>query len=151
MGKNMDEKLNEELISAWVRLTSALKNTRMTSGLNYNEATVMLIAYNAYRKDGEGLVSFKDIVRETRMLKSLVNRTIDSLVKKRMLERCGGADKRTTFVRPVKENLDAFLCVHNRSLAIAQQVVDIIGPEDAAVFVGIAERIVAVDPLSDKK
>lgn len=136
-----ENELEEALIGAWVALTGALKNTRITQGLVYNEAIVMLIAYNRYREDGEGLVSFKELVRETFMLKSLVNRTIDSLVEKRYLERCEGRDKRTTFVRLVKENIEDFLRVHERSLALARSAVELIGREDAETFVRIAHKI----------
>lgn len=73
--------LDEDLVVSWVRLTGILKNGRLTDGLIYNEAVVMLAAYRRYKQDGEGLVSFKEIVSETRMLKSHVHRTIDSLVK----------------------------------------------------------------------
>ena len=117
-----DNSLDEQLISAWVRLTGILKNTRITKGMVYNEAIVMLVAYNRYREDGEGLVSFKEIVSETRMLKSLVNRTIDSLVQKGHLARCEGKDKRTTFVRIVHENLGDYLAVHEHSLALARSL-----------------------------
>lgn len=140
------EELGEELITAWVGLTSALKNNRMTQGLNYNEAIVMNIAYHHYRNNGQ-LTSFKSLVQSTKMLKSLVNRTIDSLVQKNLLERCEGEDKRMTFVRPVKDNLDAFLRVHEQSLDIARNIVSLIGEEDAEAFVRIAKRIIAADPL----
>ena len=100
-GNTMETPLEEQLITAWVRLTGIFKNTRITKGMVYNEAIVMLVAYNRYREDGKGLVSFKEIVSETRMLKSLVNRTIDSLVAKGYLTRCEGKDKRTTFIRIV--------------------------------------------------
>ena len=133
--------LEEQLISAWVRLTGILKNTRITKGMVYNEAIVMLVAYNRYREDGDGLVSFKELVSETRMLKSLVNRTIDALVEKKMLERCDGADKRTTFVRVIPENLTDFLAVHENSLALAAKLIGIIGEEDAEAFVRISEKI----------
>ena len=66
----MDQTLEEQVISAWVRLTGLLKNTRITKGMVYNEAIVMLVAYNRYREDGVGMVSFKEIVSETRMLQS---------------------------------------------------------------------------------
>lgn len=147
--KSTNEPLEEALITAWVRLTGALKNTRMTQGMNYNEAIIMLIVYNRYRADGEGLVSFREIVQETKMLKSLVNRTIDSLVKKGFLIRCDGADKRTTFVHPVKENLNGFLQVHEQSLALAGNIVELIGESDAKKFVEIAAKITAADPLSE--
>ena len=145
----MDNGLEESLITAWVRLTSALKNSRITQGMNYNEAIVMLSVYDRYRKDGEGLTPFKEIVRETKMLKSLVNRTIDSLVKQNLLERSEGADKRTTFVRPVRENLDAYLRVHEQSLDLARKIISFIGEEDAKAVVRISEKISTVNPLGE--
>lgn len=138
-----ENSLEEKLISAWVRLTGILKNTRITKGMVYNEAIVMLVAYNRYREDGEGLVSFKEIVSETRMLKSLVNRTIDSLVQKNYLQRCEGKDKRTTFVRVVPENLGEYLTVHEQSLALAHSLAEVIGEEDAQAFIRIVNKIVA--------
>ena len=142
--------LDEALIDAWVRLTGVLKNTRITQGMIYNEAIVMNIAYNHYRKDPEGLVSFKEIVAETKMLKSLVNRTIGSLVEKGYLERYDGTeDKRTTYVRVVKENLGEFLAVHNRSLALAHGIAELVGKKDAEAFVRVARIVAAADPLQE--
>ncbi len=125
-GNTMETPLEEQLITAWVRLTGIFKNTRITKGMVYNEAIVMLVAYNRYREDGRGLVSFKEIVSETRMLKSLVNRTIDSLVAKGYLTRCEGKDKRTTFIRELARNM-----------------MQIIGTEDAEAFVRISDKIAA--------
>lgn len=143
------ENLEEALITAWVGLTGVLKNNRMTQGLNYNEAIVMNIAYHHYQQGKD--TSFKTIVQTTKMLKSLVNRTIDSLVRKNLLERSDGEDKRTTFVRPVTENLKIFLKVHEQSLALAHAAVEIIGEEDAKAFVRIAQKIAEADPLGDHR
>ena len=142
-GNTMETPLEEQLITAWVRLTGIFKNTRITKGMVYNEAIVMLVAYNRYREDGKGLVSFKEIVSETRMLKSLVNRTIDSLVAKGYLTRCEGKDKRTTFIRIVPENIGGFLEVHAHSLGLARNMMQIIGTEDAEAFVRISDKIAA--------
>jgi len=102
------------LLMAWVKLSGILKNNRITKGLMYNEATVMLILYNRYLEDGEGLTSVKEIVTETGMLKSLANRTISALEEKGLLARCQGIeDKRTVYVKCIKEKLDVFLEVHN--------------------------------------
>lgn len=144
-----DEKsmIDEQVVVSWVRLTGILKNGRLTDGLIYNEAIVMLTAYNKFRSDGEGVVSFKELTDETRLLKSHVHRTIDSLVEKRLLERVTGEDKRMSFVRPVKDNLEAFLRVHGQSLALAARVREIIGEEDTRAFVRIAEKIYRSDLL----
>ena len=145
----MEQPLEEAVITAWVRLTGILKNTRITKGMVYNEAIVMLVVYNRYRTDGEALVSFKEIVSETRMLKSLVNRTIDSLVAKGCLERCEGKDKRTTFVRILPDNIGDYLAEHARSLALAHNLIEVIGKEDAETFVRIAEKIAKYENTAD--
>ncbi len=137
--------LEENIIASWVRLTGVLKNTRLTDGLQYNEAIIMNIIYRKFREDGKGVVSFKDIVTETSMLKSLVNRTIDSLVQRGLLERLEGkADRRTTFVRPVEENLSAYLEVHDRTLEMVHQIVELIGTDDAEAFVRLSNKIAKV-------
>ena len=141
--------LDEQVITAWVKLTGALKNTRIPKGMIYNEAIVMNLVYTQMLKDGEGLVSFKDLVAETKMLKSLVNRTIDSLVAKGYLQRCEGKDKRTTFVRPIKENLDDYLSVHENTLELVRGILEVIGEEDAKAFVRVSEKICAADPLKN--
>lgn len=136
--------LEEDIITAWVRLTAIFKNTRLTKGMIYNEAVIMLLVNRRYMEDGKGLVSFKEIVSETKMLKSLVNRTIDSLVQKNLLERCDGqTDRRTTYVRPVKENLHKYLEVHERTLELVHSLLDIIGEEDAEAFVRISDKLVS--------
>lgn len=149
MTETIDTELDEALISAWIKLTGVLKNTRITQGMIYNEAIVMNIVYGRYRADGVGLVSFKDIVSETRMLKSLVNRTIDSLVKKGYLVRSDGKDKRTTFVQLVPENLGEYLELHGRTLKLVDDIIRTIGEEDARAFVRIAGRICKADPLNN--
>ncbi len=148
----MDDRkeLKENVILSWVRLTGILKNTRLTQGMIYNEAVVMLLVNRKYKEDGEGLVSFKDIVRETKMLKSLVNRTIDSLVGKGLLIRCDGeADRRTTYVRPVTENLASYLQVHKHSLEMVDRIIEIIGVEDAGAFVRLTNKLVDSDFSND--
>ncbi len=134
--------LDEQLLAAWVRLTGVIKNSRITKGLAYNEAIIMLLLYNRFLKDGDGLVSIKEITRETKMLKSLVNRTINTLEEKGLLERRQiPGDKRMVYVRCIKEKLNVFLAVHNTSLHLAQNLIDIIGEEDARAFVRISKKI----------
>lgn len=139
--KKGDTQLEEDLILAWIHATGVLKNTRITQKMIYNEAVVMSIVYERYREDGVGAVTFGEICRRTRMLKSLVNRTIDSLVAKGFLERCDGRDKRTTFVRVVPDNLNEFLSVHEESLSLAHKLAEVIGEEDARAFIRIVEKI----------
>ena len=40
------EQLNEDIVLSWVHLSAILKNSRVTNGLAYNEAVVMLLLYS---------------------------------------------------------------------------------------------------------
>ncbi len=126
------------LIQAWVQLSGILKNSRFTKALPYNEAIVMLLLYQA----DEQRISIREITRKTRMLKSQVNRTINSLEEKGLLERCNGeGDRRVGHVRCVRERLDVFLQVHAASLDIANNISQIIGPEDTDAFIRIVDKL----------
>lgn len=126
------------LIQAWVQLSGMLKNSRFTKELPYNEAIVMLQLYEA----GNRSVSMKEITAQTHMLKSQVNRTINSLEEKGLLERCEGeGDRRVGYVRAVKEGMEIFLQVHASSMEIAKDISTIIGPEDTDHFIRIADKL----------
>lgn len=132
----------EKLLRAWVKLSGILKNNRISQGLVYNEAAVMLLVYHRYLEDGIGLISIKEIIQETQMLKSLVNRTVNSLERKGLLERCpGSGDRRTVSVKCVSSNLPVFLQAHAASLQVAQHIIEIIGPGDAEAFIRSVSRI----------
>lgn len=132
----------EKLLQSWITLSGIIKNCRITTGLLYNEAIIMNILYTRLCCDGEGIVSVKDITQKTKMLKSLVNRTINSLEKKGFLVRCEmSGDKRIAYVKCAKEKLDAFLEVHSASVVHAQNIIDIIGKEDTEAFIRIVNKI----------
>lgn len=138
------ERLNEEMILSWVHLSALLKSSRITSGLAYNEAVVMLLLYNEYRASGKGSLPFSTIVEETRMLKSQANRTVAALEKRGFVSKqCSPKDKRAVYVTICCDRMEEFLAVHSQSLALADAICNIIGEEDARVFVRIVEKIVA--------
>lgn len=134
------------LLQAWVQLSGMLKNSRFTKELPYNEAIIMLLLYERFCADGVGIVSVKEITTSTRMLKSLVNRTINSLVDKGLLERCeSNGDRRIGYVRCIQEKLNVFLQVHHSSMTIAEEIIQIIGPEDTEAFIRIVEKLAKAD------
>lgn len=127
-----------ELIHAWVQLSCILRNSRFTKALPYNEAIIMLQLYQA----PDQVLSIKQITEQTHMLKSQVNRTINALEEKGLLERCEATgDRRLGFVRLRKERLELFLQVHAESMQIADDISRIIGPEDTAHFIRISNKL----------
>lgn len=136
------EELYERLLEAWIEVNGMLKDSRITRDLTYNEAIVMKLVYDQYRSDGTGRTAVGRIVRETNMLKSLVNRTVNALCAKGYLvKERGERDGRNVFVCPVEDRLEDFLAVHRRSLALVRQIVDLVGPEDAWSFVRMSQKL----------
>ncbi len=139
----MEQKeLQEQMLTAWIGLNALLKDSRVTRGMSYNEAVAMKLVYNQYQKDGVGRTAVQRIVKETRMLKSLVNRTVNALCSEGyLIKERDGEDARNLFVRPRPERLEAFLTVHRHSLQMVQSVINVIGEKDAACFVRICEKL----------
>lgn len=135
--------LRERLLTAWTEVNALLKDSRMTKGFTYNEAVVMKLVFDRYRQDGVGLVPLRELRQRTNMLKSLLHRTVYALCTRGYLvkEACGG-DARAVCVRPAPERLADFIPVHERSLQMAQAVIDAVGEADAACFVRVCEKFV---------
>ena len=137
-----EDDLREQLLTAWIGINSMFKDSRMTRELTYNEAVIMKLAYDQYRLDGVGRVSVQAVRKKTNMLKSLVNRTVNSLCEQGYLTKeRGSEDARALFVRLTPDRLPDFLSVHRGSLKLAETVIGVIGQEDAAQFVRICEKI----------
>lgn len=143
----MEQKeLQERMLGAWIGINGMLKDSRMTQNLTYNEAIVMKLVYDQYKTDGVGRTAVQYIIRETRMVKSLVNRTVNSLCSQNyLLRERDGEDGRNLFVRPKVERLSDFLIIHQHSLQMVQSIIDVIGEEDARCFVRIFEKLNAAD------
>lgn len=136
-----DDDIRERLLSAWIGINGYFKDSRMTQKLTYNEAVVMKLVYDQYRTDGQGRTPIQLILKRTNMLKSLVNRTIDSLCNQGYLvKERDGMDARALYVLPVPQRLADFLPIHQHSLEMVQTVIDTIGTEDAEQFVRICEK-----------
>ncbi|MBQ3048680.1 MAG: winged helix-turn-helix transcriptional regulator [Oscillospiraceae bacterium] len=144
----MEYDLREQLLESWVGLTGILKNSRLTKELSYNEAIVMLMVYRQYCSDGIGVISMRDVISKTKMLKSLANRTVNSLEKNGYIKKERNPnDSRIVNIRFVSECADVFLGVHNTSLELAGHMLEVIGEEDAKTFVNIYRKIA----LSEQK
>lgn len=133
---------SEELLESWIKMTSLIKNSKLVKNMSYNEARIMLILYRQYLRDPQKCVKIKDIVVETNMLKSLVNRTINSLEEKNLLVRLDSTqDKRQVMVRLVPENLGVFLEEREYSVNLAEKLIDVIGKKDADHIIRIFNKV----------
>lgn len=136
------QELQEQVLSAWIGISSMLKESRMMKEMTYNEAIIMKLVYDQYKTDGRGRISVQYILKQTNMLKSLANRTINSLCVQGYLKKeRSSTDARQLFVRPVLERIPDFLAVHEHSLEVVRHVIKIIGEENAKSFADSYRRL----------
>ncbi|MCD7858819.1 MAG: MarR family transcriptional regulator [Firmicutes bacterium] len=138
----MDLPLNEQVLRSWVELTSIFKNPRLTEGMTYNESAVMLFIYERFQRTGAA-IPLRELLAKTRMTKSLLHRTLASLLERGLIRKQpDGENRRSVCVSLQPEKLADFIAVHEKSLALVDQVIDIIGAEDAQTFVRISGKLI---------
>lgn len=107
------ERLNEELLDAWIRLTSMISNRRLTSDMPYGEALVCNLLY----RNSKRLVTATDLCQETGILKSQMNRTLSNMEEKGLIVRTRSEqDKRQLFIALNMEQMGIYMKQHREIL-----------------------------------
>lgn len=137
------EDLNEELLDAWLKLSMVVSNRRLTESLPYNEALVCHILY-MQEKEGKELLTATDLCNETRMLKSLMNATLNSLERKGMTQRIRStSDRRQVFVKLKDERKDIYLKEHERILKLVDEIICSVGEEEIKKIIPVLYAIMS--------
>lgn len=136
--------LNEALLGAWLRLSISINNSRVVSEISYNESLICNILYrNSLEKNGQNLTA-TDLCRETRILKSQMNRILTQLEQKKLIvrERCS-EDKRKVFIRLTSDQSNAYLTQHAQILELLDAIIEKLGKDQTA------DVIRALNDISD--
>ncbi len=119
--------INEEVLEAWLKLTTAVNSSRIVSDMPYNEALICNFLYNNHIQSPEHPLTATDLCRQTKMLKSQMNRTLQSMEDKQLITRKrSDSDKRQVFIFLNKDS-GAFKAQHEKSLQIIDSLSDKIG------------------------
>lgn len=133
--------LNEELLAAWLRLSSSINNQRLVEGLSFNEAVVCSLLGRA-RQDG-GYLTARDLCAQTRILKSQMNVILRSLERKGLISRRQSEkDKRQVEVRLLPEGAARYDASHRRSLALAGRLVAAMGEDRVRQLIPLLHQAV---------
>lgn len=128
MGKN----INEELLDAWLRLSLAINNDRVVSDMPFNEALICNILYRNQIQNPAKQLTATDLCNETKIQKSQMNRTLNSMEEKKIIRReRSSQDKRQVFVSLDMEQTEIYEEQHKKVLQIVDTLVDKIGLEKA--------------------
>ena len=142
-----EREAGEQLLKAWLQLSSALWNTRMVTGMTFNEAQVCHLILQG-EKCGERMTATM-LCERTQMLKSQMNRILTKL------ESCGyisrtreQSDRRRAVVEMTDAGRKAYCEEHENVMKIVTEIVSAIGVEDAqAISDGIGRVVRALSAL----
>lgn len=130
------EDRNEGLLSAWLRLTSTVCNDRIVSGMPYNEALICNVLDNI----GDHRLCATDLCRLTGMLKSQMNRTLNSMEEKGLISRERSvSDKRQVFVTLLDSEL--YRSTHEKTLAVVEKIVSKLGEVESDELIRLLNKV----------
>lgn len=123
---------SESLLNAWLRLSTSVINPRLVSEMSYNESLVCNILYNSYCESPGKKITATDLCRETKMLKSQMNRTLNLLEKKKIIvKERSQEDKRQIWISFDLENAQLYKTQHDRILKLVDTIINRVGEEQA--------------------
>lgn len=121
--------MNEKLLESWLRLSTILCNDRIVSEMPYNEALICNILYRHHMREKETKLTATDLCRQTKMLKSQMNRTLQKMEEKNIITReRSSTDRRQIFIS-LNPKADSFYSQHRKSLQLIDALATKAGPE----------------------
>ncbi len=140
--------LTEDLLAAWLRLTTVIDNQRLTAAhgaaagekpLSFNEAVVCSLLARAGEEGG--CLTATDLCRRTRILKSQMNAILRSLERQGLIERRGsGTDRRRVELRLRPAGLAHYRETHRRIRELVDRLVAEMGEERVAVLLPLLRQ-----------
>lgn len=136
---------NEALLSAWLRLSTSVINSRLVTDMSFNESLVCNILYRNLMENPEKKITATELCNVTKILKSQMNRILNQLEKKAIIIRERSKDdKRQVFVKMDLLHADAYRRQHEKILKIVDEVISHLGEEKAIETINILTQVSAV-------
>ena len=134
--------LNEKLLDVWLQLSTAINNERVVSDVPYNESLICNILYRNQLESPDRLITATDLCDATRMLKSQMNRTLNSMEKKGFITRQRSArDKRQVFVSLNQEKTASYLTQHSQILKQLDTIIEQMGEDKIRQTIDLLSQI----------
>ena len=136
------EKISEEFLDAWLKLSVILRNKRYMINLSFNEGIICHLLYKESLTGSEKGVALKDICSKTHILKSQVNKLIKQLEGKNIIRRNKSLkDKRLVLVSLSEYGEKVYKNEYARIIKLVNELVKRIGEEKAKAATDIFELI----------
>ena len=136
------EAAREEVLKGWLKLSLAINNERVVSGLPYNEFLICGILYRNQKSEAPRELTATDLCNATKILKSQMNRILNSLEKKELIARTRSLrDKRQVYVTFRMEQAEVYEREHERILKFVDELMNRIGWERSEEIVKLFDLI----------
>lgn len=138
----MGQIMNEKVLEAWLRLSTTICNERIVSRMPYNEAVICgILYYNEKAKKNEKITA-TELCTRVRMLKSQMNRTLNSMEEKGLIKRERSvSDKRQVYVTLNMENVEIYEQQHEKILEFVDTLLERIGKDKAGEIIRLFHLI----------
>lgn len=137
-----DRVMQEQLLDAWLSLSSVVSNNRLVDSLSFNEAFVLNLLYKQYLGQTERKLTATDLCRRTHILKSQMNGILKSLEKKQMIfRRRSQMDRRQVEVEINPAKLDEFIRCHENSLMLVERLLDRLTLQEGEEAIQVLNRL----------
>lgn len=139
-------KTNEKLLEAWLNLTTAVWNERLVSNLSFNEVLVCGLLYKQYKTEPNNpYLPVKFLVSQTNMLKSQMNKVINGLEDREILERTRfKTDRRLVYVKLCKKGIEEYEKEHQKVLGVVNTLVDKLSVDDVENAINVFDKVADV-------
>ncbi len=134
--------LNEVLLGAWLKISTAINNSRLVSEMSYNESLICNILYRNSTEHPKQPLTATDLCAETQILKSQMNRILTQLEEKNLITReRSPEDKRKIFIRLTTEQSNAYLKQHEQILMLLDEIIEKLGEEKTLEIIRVLNGI----------
>lgn len=137
--------LNEVLLGAWLKISTAINNSRLVSEMSYNESLICNILYRNATEQPSHALTATDLCAETKILKSQMNRILTQLEEKNLITReRSPEDKRMVYVHITTDQSNTYIKQHARILSLLDNIIEKIGEEKALEIIHSLNSISAI-------
>ena len=134
--------LSEALLGAWLHISTSVNNSRIVTKLSYNESLVCNILYRNQREAEMAPMTATELCHKTKILKSQMNRTLNQLETKGMIQReRSKTDKRVVYIKLNAEALKDYEKQHETIIAILNNIIAELGIEKTKETIAILEKV----------
>ncbi len=128
----MDEKtlMGEQLIKAWLNLSSTVWNRRVVSSMTFNEVFVCSLLKRQMDTDPSTRLTATDLCEKTGLYKSQMNKVLNTLEENSLIRRVRSQkDKRFVYIELSDEGINQYLEEHEKIMSVMDRLIDAVGKD----------------------